>query len=122
MIGHLFAQPGLDRIEQVSIDDGGLLASQYLALECDLPNVEAVAKEMSKRTPGKGNAANRFTGSLCSHLGDDAAFAQVCHHKVQAAKPEIAFEDGLDPLGLGFVDGDLAVPGVVAKRRHAADP
>jgi hypothetical protein len=62
-MGHLFAQPGLDRIEQVSIDDGGLLASQYLTLECDLPNVEAVAKEMSKRTPGKGNAANGFAGS-----------------------------------------------------------
>ena len=31
--------------------------------ECDLPNVEAVAKEMSKRTPGKGDAANGFTGS-----------------------------------------------------------
>ncbi len=35
---------------------------------------------------------------------------------------EIAAEDGPDPLGLGFVDGDLAVPGVIAKRRHAADP
>ena len=34
----------------------------------------------------------------------------------------IAFEDGPDPLGLGFVDSDLAVPGVIAERRHAADP
>ena len=60
-MGHLFAQPGLDRIEQVSIDDGGLLARQYLTFECDVPNVEAVVQEMSKRTPGKGNAANGFT-------------------------------------------------------------
>ena len=51
-MGHLFAQPGLDRIEQVSIDDGGLLASQYLTFECDLPNVEAVAKENEQADPG----------------------------------------------------------------------
>ena len=32
-MGHLFGQLGLDCIEQVSIDDGWLLASQYLSLE-----------------------------------------------------------------------------------------
>ena len=57
---------------------------------------------------------------VASHLGDDAASTQVRHHKVQAAKSEIAFEDGPDPLGLGFVDGDLAVPGVALSKKASS--
>ena len=44
------------------------------------------------------------------------------HQQVEAAKLEVAAEDGPDPLGLGLIDGDLAVLRVIAKRRHAADP
>ena len=108
-MGRLFGQPGLDCIEQVSIDDGGLLAGQYFSLERDLANVEAVAKQMGQRPPGERNAANGFAGLQCSDLGDDAALAQLRHQEVQAAKLEIAAEDGPDPLGLGLVDRDLAV-------------
>ena len=35
---------------------------------------------------------------------------------------EIAAEDGPNAVGLSFIDGDLSVLGVIAKRRHAADP
>jgi len=41
--GHLLGELDLHSIEQVPIDDGRLLAGQYLTLECDLTNVEAVA-------------------------------------------------------------------------------
>ena len=35
---------------------------------------------------------------------------------------EVAAEDGADGLGLGFVDDQLLVPGVVAERDRAAGP
>ena len=55
-------------------------------------------------------------------LGDDALLAQIGHEQVQAAELEIAAEDRPHAFGFGFVDGDLSVLGVVAERRHAADP
>ena len=48
--------------------------------------------------------------------------AQVRHQQVEAAQFEIAAEDGPNAVGLGFIDGDLSVLGVIAERRHAADP
>ena len=105
-----------------SIDDGGLLAGQDLALEDHLADVEPVAKQMGERTAREGNAADGLSCLQGPHLGDDASFAQVRHQQVEAAKLEIAAEDGPDAVGLGFIDGDLSVLGVVAQRRHAADP
>jgi hypothetical protein len=77
---------------------------------------------MSKRTSGESNATNGFAGLQRADLGDDAPPAQVGHQTVQAAKLEIALEDGSDPLGLGLIDRDLSVPGVIAEWCHAADP
>ena len=55
-------------------------------------------------------------------LGDDAPLAEVCHEQVQAAKLEIAAEDRPHAFGLGIIDGDPSVLGVVAERRHSTDP
>ena len=43
MIVRLLIQLGLDGIEQVPVEDGGLLALEDLALEGDLSDVEAIA-------------------------------------------------------------------------------
>ena len=90
MVIYLLIQLGLDRIEQVPINDGGLLASQGLALEGHLSNVKPVAKEISERTACEGNATNGLACLQGPHLGDDAPFAQVRHQQVEAAKLEIA--------------------------------
>ena len=105
MIVHLFGQLGLDGIEQVPIDNGGLLAGQDLTLEDHLPNVEAVAKQMGERPARERNAADGLACLQRADLGDDAPLAQVGHQQVEAAELEIAAEDGPDPLGLGFIDG-----------------
>src|SRR5215469_8240795 len=55
-------------------------------------------------------------------LGHDALLTQVGHEQAQAAEAQIAAEDGPDPVSLGFIDRYLAILGVVAERRHAADP
>ena len=58
MIVRLLAQLGLDGLEEVLVENGGLLALQHLALEADLANIEAIAKEVGERTARKRNAAN----------------------------------------------------------------
>ena len=55
----LLVQLGLDRIEQVPINDGGLLARQGLALEDHLSDVKPVAKQISERAAGERNATER---------------------------------------------------------------
>ena len=122
VIVDLLVQLGLDGIEQIPIENGGLLARQDLTLEGHLSDVEPIAKQMGERTARERNAADGLSCLQRADLGDDAPFAQVGHQQVEAAELEIAAEDGPDPLGLGFIDGDLSILGVVAKRRHAADP
>ena len=73
VVVHLFGQLGLDGLEQVSIDDGGLLASQDLALEDHLADVEAVAEQMGERTACEGNAADGLACLQRPDLGDDAS-------------------------------------------------
>src|SRR6266478_1732968 len=55
MIVRLFAQLGLDRLEQVPVDDGRLLPGQNLALEDHLSDVEPVAEQVGKRTAREWN-------------------------------------------------------------------
>jgi hypothetical protein len=93
VIVQLFAQLGLDRIEQVTIDNGRLLAGQDLSLEDHLPDVETIAEQMSERPAPEWNATDSHSGLQRAHLGDDAAFAQVYHQQFDAAELEIAAED-----------------------------
>src|SRR5215204_4112723 len=118
----LFTQLGLDRIEQLSVHDGGLLAGQHLALEWHLSNVKPIVEEVGERSARERNAAHSRARLQRADLADDAALAQVRHKQVQTAELEIPAEDGPHPLSLGFVDGDLAVLGVIAQWRHASDP
>ena len=118
----MLVQLGLDSFEQALVDNSGLLASQGLSLEDHLSDVEAVAKQMGEWTACEGDAAHGFSCLQSPHFGDNASSAQVRHQQVEAAELEIAAEDAPDAVGLGFIDGDLAVLGVVAQWRHAADP
>jgi hypothetical protein len=48
----LVVELGLHRIKQVTIEDGGLLTGEDLALENDLANVEPIAQKMGEGTAG----------------------------------------------------------------------
>ena len=85
-------------------------------------DLTAIMKQVSERSAREWNATHGLPSLEPADLAHNAAFAQVGHELVHAAKPEIAPEDGPYPLGFVLVDGDLAIPGVVAERRHAADP
>ena len=72
MTVHLLVELGLDRLEQLPINDGRLLAGQDLTLECDLANVESVAEQMGERPAGERDASDGLSGLQYPYLGDDA--------------------------------------------------
>src|SRR6266481_9226646 len=112
----LVAELGLHRLKEITLEDGGLLTGEDLALEGDLANVEPIAQKMGERTAGKWDAANRAPGLERSHLGDDPPLAKVGHQQVEAAKLQIPPKDGPDPLSLRFNHDDLALLGLVSER------
>ena len=70
----LSIQPGLDRFEQVTTENGWLLALERLAFEDDLADVEAVAQEMRERSVATLSASSaswvrRLSASLYSDSG-----------------------------------------------------
>src|SRR5881227_1629611 len=71
MIVALVVELGLHRLKEITIEDGGLLAGEDLALEGDLADVEPIAQKMGERAAGEWDAANCAPGLERSHLGDD---------------------------------------------------
>ena len=118
----LVVELGLHRVKEITIEDGGLLAGEDLALECDLADVEPIAQEMGERAAGESDAANRAPGLERTHLGDDPSLAKVGHQQVEAAKLQIPPKDGPNPLSLLFNHDDLAVLGGISERGYAPDP
>ena len=58
MFVDLLIQLGLDRLEQVPINDQRLLAREGLALEGHISDIKAIAKQISEGTPREGNTAD----------------------------------------------------------------
>jgi hypothetical protein len=117
MICDLLVQPRLDRIEQSPIQNCGLLAFEDFAFERDFADVEAIAQKLRQRAPGKRYAANALARLESANLGDDATPAQISHQEIEAAKLEIAADDGADPISLGR---PVRVRGLVGDLRHEA--
>src|SRR5260370_1771208 len=67
----LIVELGLHRVKEITIEDGGLLAGEDLALESDLAEVEPIAQKMGERAAGEWDAANRAPGLEVSHLRTD---------------------------------------------------
>jgi hypothetical protein len=118
----LVVELGLHRVKEITIEDGGLLAGEDLALESDLADVEPIAEKMGERAAGEWDAANRAPGLERSHLGDNPPPAKVGHQQVEAAKLQIPPKDGPNPVGFLFNHDDLAVLGLVSERGYAPDP
>src|SRR5260221_10310640 len=115
----LVVELGLHRVEEITIEDGGLLAGEDLALEGDLADVEPITQKMGERAAGEWDAANRAPGLERSYLGDDPSLAKVGHQPVEAAQLQIPPKDGPNPLSLRFNHDDLAVLGRVSERNYA---
>src|SRR2546430_15469960 len=102
MIVALVSELGLHRVKEITIEDGGLLTGEDLALEGDLADVEPIAQKMGERAAGEWDAANRAAGPERSHLGDDPSLTKVGHQQDETAKLQIPLKDGQEHLGLLF--------------------
>src|SRR5258708_37926839 len=85
----LVVELGLHRVKEITIDDGGLLAGEDLALEGDLADVEPIAQKMGERAAGEWDAANCASGLERSHLGDDPSLAKARPQHLSAPNPQI---------------------------------
>src|SRR5258707_2765077 len=104
----LLVELGLHRVKEITIEDGGLLAGEDLALEGDLADVEPIAQKIGEWAAGEWDAANRAPGLERSYLGDDPPLAKVGHQQVEAAQLQIPPKVGPNPLRLRFNHHDLA--------------
>src|SRR3982074_176028 len=100
VIGPLAIEPGLDGVEEITVEDGWLLPSEDLALKEDLPNVEPIAQKMGERAAGERDPSDGLPGLESSQLCDDPPLVEVCHPAVEAPKLEIAWKHGSDPARL----------------------
>src|SRR6266403_4162655 len=73
----LVVELGLHRVKEITIEDGGLLAGEDLALEDDLANVEPIAQKMGERPAGEWDPANRAPGLERPHLGDEPLLTKL---------------------------------------------
>jgi hypothetical protein len=85
----LSIQLGRDSVEQITIENGWLLALEGLAFEDDLADVEAVSQQMREGSAGERNAAGCLARLQGAGFADDSLLAQLGHQQVQAAKLEI---------------------------------
>jgi hypothetical protein len=83
---HLFAQLGLDGLEQVPIDNARLLALEDLTLKRHVSDIEAIAEQMGERSARERDTAYGLPGLERPHLGNDAPLAQVGHEQIEAAE------------------------------------
>src|SRR5438093_13406215 len=72
----LVVELGLHRVKEITIEDGGLLAGEDLALEGDLADVEPLAQKMGERTEGEWDPANRPAGLERSQPSADSPLAK----------------------------------------------
>ena len=78
-MGPLVMQVNLHGVEEITIDDRGLLAGKYFALEENLANIEPIAQKMAERAAGEWDASNRASGFKLPNPGDNPAIAQFHH-------------------------------------------
>ena len=62
MICRLLTPLGLDGVERVPIENGGLFAIEDLTLEWHLTDIEAIAQEVGERAASERNAADDLSG------------------------------------------------------------
>src|SRR5215813_9825538 len=67
---HLFAQLGLDGLEQAPIDNGRLLALEDLTLKRHVSDIEAIAEQMGEWSAREWDTTYGLPGLERPYLGD----------------------------------------------------
>ncbi len=94
----------------------------WISLVDDHAQVHLVLQEVVKSASPEWLPAMLPATPRNFHLAHDAAVAEILRQQADAFHLQISSEDHPDRLGVGFVDHQLPVSGVVAERRCAAHP
>ena len=77
VIGSLLLEPGLHRVEQLSIQNWRLFTREDFAFVLHLTNVEAIAQQIGQRTTREWDTADRPATSEDSDSCRDATSSQI---------------------------------------------
>ena len=99
-----------------------MLSLEPFAAVMDFADVDAVLQEIGEGTVGEGNAALIFCDLGIAALGDDASAVEFGDQLAERSQLQVKLENGPNGFGLGLVDDQLLVLGVVAERHGAAGP
>ena len=99
-----------------------MLTREPFVLVAGLADVDPVLQKIGKGTVSERNSAVEFPDFGVPALGDDALGVEIRHQFPETLQFEISLEDVPNGLGLGLVDDELLVLGVLTQRHGAAGP
>jgi hypothetical protein len=115
-------EQGLDLFKDLPVEDRLLFALEPFTAVVNLANISTVLQEIGEGAVGEGNTAIVFGDLGVPALGDDATPVQFGNKFAERFQLKVKAEDGADGLGLGLVNDQLLVPGLVAEWDRAASP
>src|SRR5690349_17922822 len=99
-----------------------MLTRMNLPLMRDLAEVDAIAQQVVERATAEGLSPTNIPLAGLPALAGNTALVEFAHQLTDRAKSQESLEDTVQNVGLGFIDGELAIEDVVAERREAAHP
>jgi hypothetical protein len=112
----------LDRLEELGLDDRRMQTGIGLLLMLDLATIVPVLQQVVEGAAAKPQTAHGPPAAGHPGLGANALRVEFCFEGGDRAKLQVALEDPADDLGLGLVDDEDMVAGIIAKRQDAAHP
>jgi len=120
--GGLRGEAGLNRLEEVPIEDRGMLARIALPTMIDLSEIRPVLQEIGQWAFSEGNAADDLARAQTPLAGDDSPLVELPHEDEHRARGQITIKDQAHRCGLILIDNELAVYNAIAQRYDAAYP
>src|SRR5262249_9495700 len=121
-LDRVFLQLQLNLVKGLPIEDRCVLSLEPFAAVMGFAKVDPVLEEIGEGAVGEGDAALVFRDLGVAPLGDNVPAVKLGDQFAERSQLEIQLEDGANSLGLGLVDDELLVRGVIAERNGTARP
>ena len=83
MIVPLVLELGLHRIEEITIENGWLLAGKHFTLEDDLADIEPIVQKVGERATGEWDPSYGAAGLERSRLGDGPCWRRSARSRLR---------------------------------------
>ena len=112
----------LHAVEGWAVQDRFMLSLEPFAAVMSFANVDPILEEVGEGTVGEWNATLIFRDLGFAAFGDDFPAIEFGDELAERSQLQVKTKDGPNGLGLGLVDDQLLVLGIVAEWHGAAGP